>query len=223
MLYVIRNIVRPILLILILSGAALAEGMPVCMVLDPKASVESIVSEQLISDQELLARLVYAEGLSTGFPDEQAVYDAIGWGVMNRVRLGEASQSMRRAYGQGIGGVIFKKGQFNPAVSKRSPFSKAFLCPDNVLHWRMAKTAAAKAIKGTSNPFIHTSWERRHDLSLVVNFYYPQSVQAREKLAPWEGSKSLSFIGDILIDGKILPADHIRFYRLNHPPGDLNR
>jgi hypothetical protein len=188
---------------------------------DPKASVESIIAGKNTSDQELLTRLVYAEGLSTGFADDQSVYDAIAWGVMNRVRLGESSQSMQRAYGQGIHGVIFKKGQFNPAVSKRSPFSKAFLCPDHAKHWIMARDGAERAISGLNNPFIQTPWEKQNGLSLVVNFYYPKSIQAKGKLAPWEGSKSLSFIGDVLIDGKSLLANSIRFYRLNFPPTDL--
>jgi len=209
------------LLVLILSSTTLAEGMPECMISDPDESIESIAIDKQISRQELLARLVYAEGLSTGFADNKLIYEAIAWGVMNRVCLGEASQAMRHAYGRGIQGVIFKKGQFNPAVSKRSPFSKAFLCPDHFQRWKMATDAAGKAIRGIDNPFIQTPWEKRHDLSLVVNFYYPQSIQAKGKLAPWEENKSLSFIGDILIDGKTLSAKNIRFYRLNSPPADL--
>ena len=179
------------------------------------------INAKNISDQQLLARLVYAEGLSTGFADDQLVYDAIAWGVMNRVRLGESSQSMRRTYGQGIHGVIFKKGQFNPAVSRKSPFSKAFLCPDHAKHWSMSKSAAEKAFKGVNNPFIQTSWEKRNGLSLVVNFYYPNSTQAKGPLAPWEGNKSLSFIDNIQINGKILSANTFRFYRLKFPPKDL--
>jgi len=216
-----KNVVRGIFLFLVLSNSGFAASMPACLSADPKTSVESTVVAKNISDQELLARLVYAEALSTGFADDQLVYDAIAWGVMNRVRLGESSQSMRRAYGQGIQGVIFKKGQFNPAISKRSPFSKAFLCPDHAGHWSMAKAAAESAIKGVNNPFIQTSWEKRNNLSLVVNFYYPQSTQAKGTLAPWEGNKSLSFVGDILIDGELLSANRIRFYRLNFPPVDL--
>ncbi|MFA6999995.1 MAG: hypothetical protein WC241_02650 [Candidatus Paceibacterota bacterium] len=216
-----KNAVRAIFLFLVLSNSAFAEGVPACLSSDPKACVESIITAKNISDQELLARLVYAEGLSTGFADDQLVYDAIAWGVMNRMRLGESSQSMRRAYGQGIQGVIFKKGQFNPAISKRSPFSKAFICPDHTGHWRMAKAAAENAIRGANNPFIQTPWEKQNSMSLVVNFYYPQSTQAKGTLAPWEGNKSLSFVGDILIDGKVLSANRIRFYRLNYPPVDI--
>ncbi len=212
-----------ILLILPLTGPTLAEDLPRCLPANTAAASKYIIADHLITDQELLARLVYAEGLSTGFADNPLVYEAIAWGVMNRVILGEVSPSMCRTYGQGIRGVIFKKGQFNPAVSRKSQFSKAFLCPDNNQHWAMAKTAAATAMKKTGNPFIKTRWEMDHDIALVVNFYYPQSIQAKGPLAPWEGSKSLRFIGDIRLPEGTLSASIIRFYRLNEPPKDLSQ
>ena len=211
-----------ITMLLIFSGISIALDRPACLTRsDSKKSAESIIAANKMNDHELLARLVFAEGLSTGFGDDPMVYEAIAWGVMNRVRLGEASPGMRRAYGRCISGVIFKKGQFNPAVSKKSPFSKAFLCPDDPRRWIMAKNAARIAIEGAGNPFIRTPWEKRHGLSLVVNFYYPRSVQAKGLAAPWEGSKSLQFIGDLSTDGKALSASRVRFYRLNLPPGDL--
>ena len=106
------------------------------------------------------------------------MYQAIAWGTMNRVRLGEASAAMRQRYGAGVSGVIFKRGQFNPALSVRSPFSRDFLCPRDPTSWRQALDAARIALQGQDNPFIQTDWERRHGLSLVVNFYYPRSAQA---------------------------------------------
>ena len=217
----LHNVVSILFLLLILSSISFAEGIPSCLSPDAKKIAESIIASNPISDHELLARVVYAEGLSTGFGDDQLVYNAIAWGVMNRVRLGERSQSMQRVYGLGIRGVIFKKGQFNPAISKSSPFSTAFLCPDHTSRWRMARNAAESAIIGAGNPFIQTFWEKRNHLSLVVNFYYPQSVQAKGRFAPWEGSKSLKFIGDLLMGDKLLSAERIRFYRLHYPPTDI--
>jgi hypothetical protein len=128
---------------------------------------------------------------------------------------------MKRSFGSGIRGVIFKKGQFNPAVSPRSPFSRDFLCPKERTLWRLALDAAGKAMGGEKNPFIQIPWEQDHHLSLVVNFYYPKSVQATGPYPPWEGGGSLEFIGDVLIGDKLLPAEHIRFYRLARPPTDL--
>jgi hypothetical protein len=141
---------------------------------------------------------------------------------MNRVRLAAVSPAMRRQFGSGIPGVVFRKGQFNPAVSPRSPFSKDFLCPQDPTGWQQAQAAATEALAGRNNPFLETAWEQRTGLSLVVNFYYPASVQAKGPLAPWEGSRSLAFIGDVRLGGDVLPAERIRFYRLVTPPADVD-
>jgi hypothetical protein len=77
------------------------------------------------------------------------------------------------------------------------------------------------AIKGQNNPFIATSWEMKYGISLVVNFYYPRSAQAKRPLAPWEETKGLQFIGDVHIGEDLLPTKNIRFYRLTRPPGDI--
>lgn len=195
--------------------------MPDCLAPDPAVTIESILARAGIGEEELLARLVYAEAASTGFPDDAAVYEAIAWGVMNRVRLGEASASMRRVYGRGVRGVIFKKGQFNPAVSPRSRFSRMFLCPNNPRHWAFAVAAAQAALLGEGNPFIVTAWEKEHGLSLVVNFYYPCSTQAKGPHAPWEKSGGLRFTGDVTVGGHLLGAERVRFYRLVRPPRDV--
>ena len=199
----------------------LAADIPLCTATRQGQSVQAALMKVNPSEAELLARLAYAEGISTGFPDDPRVYAAIAWGVMNRVRLAEASPQMRRRYGSGVAGVIFRKGQFNPAVSLRSPFSKALLCPDDNDRWELAVAAADAALAGEGNPFIKTPWEKAHDLSLVVNFYYPSSVQARGPLAPWEGDRGLDFIGDVSIGEGVLSAERIRFYRLTQPPGDV--
>ena len=201
--------------------SAAAADVPKCLPRDPSDSIEFVAAKARLSQKELLARLVYAEALSTGIGDDPLVHEAIAWGVMNRVRLAERSESMKKSYGNGIRGVIFKKGQFNPAVSPQSPFSRDFLCPKERTLWRLALEAAGKAMAGEKNPLIQTPWEQEHNLSLVVNFYYPKSVQAKGPYPPWEGSGGLEFIGDVMIGDKMLPAEHIRFYRLARPPADL--
>jgi hypothetical protein len=210
------------LLFLATAEHGFAADGPKCLSKDSSDSVEFVAAKAKLSQKELLARLVYAEALSTGFGDDALVHEAIAWGVMNRVRLAERSESMKRSYGSGIRGVVFKKGQFNPAVSPRSPFSRDFLCPKERTLWRLALDAAGKAMAGEKNPFIQIPWEQEHQLSLVVNFYYPKSVQANGPYPPWEGGGSLEFIGDVLIGDRLLPAEHIRFYRLARPPTDLH-
>jgi len=198
-----------------------AAALPACLAVTDGETIEAAVRRHGPSSRELLSRLAHAEGRSTGHPTDPLVYEAIAWGVMNRVRLGERSPTMRRRYGDGLAGVIFRKGQFNPAVSPRSRFSREMLCPTDARTWAMAEAAAEVALAGDDNPFVQTEWERRHGLSLVVNFYYPDSVQARGPLAPWEGDGGLRFIGDLVLAGGILPPNRIRFYRLTVPPGDI--
>ncbi|MBK8508345.1 MAG: cell wall hydrolase [Candidatus Competibacteraceae bacterium] len=195
-----------------------AEPPPPCLTVRGGQTIQATVLQTRPAPEELLARLVYAETQSTGFAEDERVHQAIAWGVMNRVRLGDASLAMRNRYGHGLSGVIFRKGQFNPAVSARSPFSRDFLCPRQEASWRSALQAARIALEGRDNPFIQTDWERRHQLALVVNFYYPHSPQAREPVAPWERSRELSFIGEIAVGGSPLPAERIRLYRLATPP-----
>jgi hypothetical protein len=209
------------LLCLSTAICGMAAGVPKCLQRDASETVEYVAAKARLSSKELLARLVYAEALSTGIGDDPLVHEAIAWGVMNRVRLAERSESMKKAYGSGVTGVIFRRGQFNPAVSPKSPFSKDFLCPKERALWRPAAEAAGKAMAGEKNPFIQTAWEQENRLSLVVNFYYPKSVQAKGPHAPWEGSGELEFIGDVPIGDKLLPAEHIRFYRLSGPPSDV--
>lgn len=198
-----------------------AAALPACLAVTDGETIEAAVRRHGPSSRELLSRLAHAEGRSTGHPTDPLVYEAIAWGVMNRVRLGERSPTMRRRYGDGLAGVIFRKGQFNPAVSPRSRFSREMLCPTDARTWAMAEAAAEVALAGDDNPFVQTEWERRHGLSLVVNFYYPDSVQARGPLAPWEGDGGVRFIGDLVLAGGILPPNRIRFYRLTVPPGDI--
>jgi hypothetical protein len=220
----VRTAVEILLIVLLCLATALyglAADMPKCLPKDSSDSVEFAAAKAKLSQKELLARLVYAEALSTGFGDDPLVHEAIAWGVMNRVRLAEHSESMKRSYGSGIRGVVFKKGQFNPAVSPKSPFSRDFLCPKERTLWRLALEAAGKAMAGEKNPFIQIPWEQEHNLSLVVNFYYSKSVLADGPYPPWEGSGALEFIGDVLIGDKLLPAEHIRFYRIARPPADL--
>jgi hypothetical protein len=200
------------------AGDAQPAVDPACLAREAGESTRAALMKVQPDDEELLARLAYAEASSTGFADDALVYQGIAWGVMNRVRLGQVSASSRRQYGSGVAGVVFQPQQFNPAVSLKSPFSRDFLCPRDSARWQLAIKAARLALQGQENPFIQTPWEQQHGLSLVVNFYYPRSSQARGPLAPWEGSRAMQFIGNPPPGVRLPPAERIRFYRLAQPP-----
>ena len=113
------------------AAAVAASPLPECLVRASatEASQAVLARAGVVADEEILARLTYAEAISTGSPDDAAVYRMIAWGTMNRVRLAEASAQAAARYGRGVPGVVFKAGQFNPAVSTRSRFGAMFLCP----------------------------------------------------------------------------------------------
>ncbi len=198
---------------------ALALAVPACL-----ADRDAVRD---VPDRELLARLVFAEGTSTNVDAVPAcrarggaVFEAIAWGVINRVRLGEASPALRRKYGDGLRGVVFAPGQFNPAISKRSRFARLFRCPTAAAGWEAGwarATAAADAALGppARNPFLLTDWERTHGLSLVAHFYYPRSSQATAVPPPWTDPRGL--VRDAVVAGLPLGTDCVWFFRLERP------
>ncbi len=173
-----------------------------------------------VSDQELLARLILAEGISTSClgktPEkDRKIFELLSYGVMNRVSMSAHSKKMQTKYGQGVRGVIFHPGQFNPAVSQRSQFSKIFVCPvESDLSrglWNLAWEAAGKAItRPADNPFLITDWEKKKGVSLVSHFYYPKSAQATKSPPRWAdvSKHSKTWVKDVGID------ECIWFFRL---------
>ncbi len=218
-----------------LSTFASANDLPLkprCFSQKNKKDHRSILSGVEISDAELLTRLVFTEGISTNYKNTKVckhshteIFEAIAWGVMNRVRLANASEKCKQKYGSGIKGVIFKTGQFNPSFSKHSRFAKLFLCPklqkkNWVELWATALAAAQKAISFPElNPFLQTEWEREHHISLVSHFYYPSSRQARGKRPMWvdTSKKKTTQIKNLSIDGRKVDDRCISFFRLEKP------
>ena len=204
-------------------AVAVAAPLPECVEKAEGQTTEQALRSASTDERELLARLTYAESISTEHRDDPLVYKGIAWGTMNRVRLGVHSKSAAGRYGKGVWGVVFQPGQFNPAVSQRSRFSRLFLCPTDQASWDMAQAAADEALQGERNPFLQTDWEKEVGASLVVNFYYPDSTQAKGPLAPWENDGNLVFTGPVPTpDGMIDPAK-VRFYRLRKIPKDFLR
>lgn len=146
--------------------------------------------------------------------------------MMSRVRLGEKSAGLKRLYGDGVSGVIFKAGQFNTAVSKTSRFSELFLCPSKYPGWKEIWNTSMKAAQmasapGAKSPFLGgtpNDWEARNQTSLVNQFYYPRSEQATPKPPAWADITSKSFVKNISIGGKSLSDRCIWFFKNQPPP-----
>lgn len=210
---------------LILLLAAAPPAQPACLA--SPAAVQEAAARGAMDDMELLTRLVFAETSSAGLrrhprcagrQKEAAI--AIAYGVMSRVRQSRAKPALARRWGSGLRGVIFKKGQFNPAVSPRSAFAGHFSCPPRQEEWAAlgapAVAAARRALASAApNPLISTPWEKRRGLSLVSHFYYPHSSQATPRPPDWARpeKQAAAFAGDLIIDGHTLPGSCLWFFR----------
>lgn len=200
---------------------------PACLTRAGTQSTEQVVVAARLTEEESFARLVFAEGVSSNWGQEpacarqaHAILHAIAWGVMNRVRLGQARAALGTKYGAGIRGVIFKPGQFNPAVSARSRFAPVFLCPTAHPAWAQYWSTAVAAVwhaqhAPEQNPFLLTAWEKRTGLSLVAYFYYPLSVQAPPPPPAWAetSERSTTFVRDVTVCGTKLNTTCIWFFQ----------
>lgn len=188
---------------------------PACLNRLKDESNEEIVQREKLSDFEVLARLVFAEGISTNLKKcakyEGSIFSALAWGVQNRVALADANPRYARQFGLGLHGVIFKKAQFNPAVSKKSSYSRLFLCPTEHTQWKkfweLSKKAADQAL---STPHLNPLPKS------VTHFYYPQSSQATQPPVLWADlSKSAAqkaYMKDVKIGGTRYSNECLQFF-----------
>lgn len=171
----------------------------------PKSNEEAVVDglTKQIPDDEMMARLVYAEALASNcFPVDQSVTDGIAWTVQNRVT--EEKKTPRQ--------VVLGKGQYRSTmgscdVAKR----KQFLCPlANDLVWQKALASVAKARTGVGNPFPGAR-----------NYFFPKAFDDSKNCAKWKGvlptwakpEKAVPFSS----------KDCVTFYRLGGTPDNTDR
>lgn len=145
-----------------------------------------------LSKEELLARLIYSESLSTGYwngrcnsKSEEDIMTAIGWGIMNRVK-GKAKSSLD-PYSK----VIFARRQFSTSFStaKTNPFAEAFLCPlksEDYLSKALKKASATELFKKSqkiANDVI-TEYEKSglpKKYKGITYIFYPQSEYSAKR------------------------------------------
>lgn len=187
-------------------------------------------------DEELLTRSVFAEGVSTYFyslmectKQSPLIFQAIAWGIKNRVDKAEKSTAHRKRFGQGIRGILFHLDQFNPSVSPNVEYSRLFACPTSYYegrdfrglschknqkhftkknfekYWQLAKGAAQVVMdKKSVKPFQATS------------FYYPLYVyssgqQCRQYKKPSWASHDKS-LKNVKINGQSLSTECVWFF-----------
>jgi hypothetical protein len=155
-----------------------------------------------LTQQEVLARLIFSEALSTGYwkkrceaPSSEKLMEGIGWGILNRI---QDERSHLNPYFE----VIFKKNQFRTSFSskKKNPFALAFLCPlraQNYLDsispelsahtlYHQAQQVAGRLIRDFKHQGIPPKFQK------ITHFFYPQSEFFGELRPSWAKKKGTS-------------------------------
>lgn len=191
--------------------------------------VRGLAESNNLSRVDVLARLIFAESLSTGywkgrcqFSSPDALMESIGWGIMNRVNK---IKSAPDPYYD----VVFAKGQFGTSFSagteeRRNPFAKAFLCPHAASEYLSGASISAKApelfekarelahriIEEYSANGIPARYQR------ISNFFYPRSEWYGEMRPNWarnsDPTKNRGYLNLAGTTGNQAPC--AEFYRL---------
>lgn len=154
-------------------------------------AVREAAEAQNFSDHEVFSRLVLAESLSTGYftgrceaPSADALMEAIGWGVINRVKKYSPQRDDPKA--DAYFHVVFSPKQFTTSFSSKNdnPFAKVFLCPesagraylekagskeDPILLYNRAKEIGAKVMDHYQRSGVPVTNVR------LTQFFYPYS------------------------------------------------
>lgn len=153
-----------------------------------------------LSKEEMLARIIYSETLSTGYwhglceaKSVDSMMEGIGWGVMKRVHA--KSKSQLDPYKE----AIFAPKQFRTSFSgkKENPFAEAFLCPlksaaylekatvktDAKVLYKQAQEMAHKIVAGYEKSGLPENYKK------VTNFFYPKSEFFGEMRPSWAKDK----------------------------------
>ncbi|WP_413612477.1 hypothetical protein [Bdellovibrio sp. HCB-110] len=196
---------------------------PKCFKRQGDESNEAIADKNQLTDFEVLARLAFAEGISTNMEKcekyGESIFESIAWGVHNRVELTKSNPKWEKSFGKGYRGVIFKKAQFNPAVSKKSTYSTLFLCPTEhplwKVYWQHATEAANKVVTAPDeNPFL--KGPKTNGVSAVTHFYYPQSSQATNPPVDWANLTKTkaknAYVKNIKVNGSTFSNECVQFF-----------
>ena len=153
-----------------------------------------------LSKEEMLARIIYSETLSTGYwhglceaKSAESMMEGIGWGVMKRVHA--KSKSQLDPYKE----AIFAPKQFRTSFSgkKDNPFAEAFLCPlkSNAYLEKASIKSDAKVLYKQAQDIAHkivASYDKSglpENYKKVTNFFYPKSEFFGEMRPSWAKDK----------------------------------
>lgn len=192
---------------------------------EPEATARKLVETADLGKEEILARLIYSESLSTGYwnngcnaKSDIDIMTSIGWGIMNRVKT--KAKSSLDAYSD----VIFGRLQFSTSFSgkKTNPFAEAFLCPQKSESYLSStkKKASATELYSKAQKLatqIIKEYEAHgipETYKGITNFFYPESEYFGELRPTWARNKDATqnkgYLNILGVDSK--PC--VEFYKL---------
>lgn len=182
-----------------------------------------------ITGEDALARLIFAEALSTGYwknrcnaPGGQAqLLESIAWGVMNRIGRPPATSGR-------IKDVVFARSQFRASFSgaRGNPFSTAFLCPQRAQHYLKDASPGRSRDAGAIFQSAEATTQRviaefnrggiPRDRQNISNFFYPRSEHFGEIRPSWAANTDPAMNrGYSPVLGSVNPC--VEFYCLSRP------
>jgi hypothetical protein len=169
---------------------------------DFETNARKLAQAQKLSAEDVLARLIFSEGLSTGcLRDEDCntvadfktnILTKIGWGIAKRFK-NKNNQKNNTQLNKDIYDTVFKKLQFRTSFTPKMSgnrdniYAQAFLCPEKVktylsevnLNYLELLKAAQEVAAQVSNEDIIG------DYRFVTNFFYPKSPVFGEITPLW--------------------------------------
>lgn len=164
---------------------------------DYENNARQLAIKYQITDQEILARLIFSEGLSTGCLNHKVcsniisfkehIFNKIGWGIALRIK-------------NSIYDVVFKKFQFRTSFSpkmsdnKKNIFAHFFLCPEvSESYLKESKIRYEDLFQSAfiiTGDIIHSK-SIPSDYKKVTNFFYPKSPVFGEITPRWATDSNL--------------------------------
>lgn len=204
-----------------LPSWALAEALPVELLhcqpakaaagavgFSEEAAARQAAEAAGLGREDILARLILAEALSTGYwsgrcqaASGTSLFEGIGWGVARRV-LDQAGRGAKSVSSQAVYDVVFARNQFRTSFSGRgkpNPFAQALLCPASAQayldqagrHETAALTLFTEARRVASGILTQLDAHLAQGKSLshpalrASNFFYPHSERYGDMRPPW--------------------------------------
>lgn len=165
-------------------------------------NVRKLAKAQKLSAEDILARLIFSEGLATGcLRDEECnsvaefkinIFTKIGWSIAKSFK-NKANQSNPEQLDRDIYNAVFKRQQFRisftPKIDNKTEniYAQTFICPEriksyladvNLNYLELLKAAQEVAVQVSKNPIIG-------DYRFVTNIYYPKSPVFEKLMPKW--------------------------------------